>query len=86
MEYYTIEGIVVDQYGSALTDATVMITEGSTPTPDIAAITDEWGRFTLYDIPQGRYLLRAVYDGQPVSRSVVISSDTAGIKMTISVY
>ncbi|MEW6471357.1 MAG: carboxypeptidase-like regulatory domain-containing protein [Actinomycetota bacterium] len=56
----TIRGIVVSPAGTPIADATVLIDAGPGPTRDVAALTDEAGRFVLGGLPEGAYRLRAI--------------------------
>lgn len=53
-----IHGVVVDERDAALEWASVLFAESPVPLPDIAAITDEHGGFTVSAPVPGRYRLR----------------------------
>lgn len=55
----SVQGYVVTEEGKTVPDASVLIAEGPGPAPDIAAITDDTGRFVLDGFAEGTYLLRA---------------------------
>lgn len=52
-----ITGIVRDASGTPVTGAHVLFTEGPRPLPDIAAVTDAEGRFSLAAPVAGQYTL-----------------------------
>lgn len=58
-DYASIEGIVLDAEGSPLPDVPVMIQTSDQDHPDIAAVTDEQGRFRFDGLLPGRYTLAA---------------------------
>ena len=60
----SVEGVVVDDAGTPVPGATVSAL-GST---SALAVTDKTGRFHLYGLPAGPYLLRAHYTGYIPSR------------------
>ncbi|MEV6751075.1 carboxypeptidase-like regulatory domain-containing protein [Streptomyces sp. NPDC051214] len=52
-----ITGVVRDTSGTPVTGAHVLFTEGPQPLPDIAALTDAEGRFSLVAPTAGEYRL-----------------------------
>ncbi len=54
-----VRGRVVTSGGTPVARASVIITSGPAPFPDIAAETDERGRFALSGLRAGSYTLRA---------------------------
>lgn len=52
-----ITGVVRDTSGTPVTGAHVLFTEGPRPLPDIAAVTDTDGRFSLVAPAPGEYTL-----------------------------
>jgi hypothetical protein len=62
-----IAGVVVDSEGNPVEEARVYFVQGPVPIPDIAALTDRSGRFTLSAPVSGTYQL------------VVASEDPAGV-------
>lgn len=52
-----ITGVVRDTSGTPVTGAHVLFTEGPRPLPDIAALTDAEGRFSLVAPAPGEYRL-----------------------------
>ncbi|MGW6023785.1 carboxypeptidase-like regulatory domain-containing protein [Streptomyces sp. NPDC055099] len=52
-----ITGVVRDTSGTPVTGAHVLFTEGPRPLPDIAAVTDAEGRFSLVAPTPGAYTL-----------------------------
>jgi hypothetical protein len=80
-----IDGVVRDQAGRAVAGAAVYFTSSPTPMPDIAARSDQQGRFTL-SVPQpGEYTLAARADGyQTSSASAPIAPDGKRINVEIT--
>ena len=58
-----IAGVVSDREGAAVTAARVAFVMGPTPLPDIAALTDSGGGFTLSAPVPGDYTIQCVADG-----------------------
>lgn len=54
----SIAGQVMTASGAPVADAVVMITSPSPPHPDIAALTDEQGRYRFDGLIAGRYTLQ----------------------------
>ena len=50
-----IAGWVKTQSGSPISEAAVAIVDGTAPFPDIAALTDDEGKYELSDIPAGTF-------------------------------
>jgi protocatechuate 3,4-dioxygenase beta subunit len=75
-----IHGRVVDGAGRAVADATVMVVQALAPVPDIAAVSDEHGRFVFTGLPAGTYRLRAVGpDGDEGETDVTVPRPEAGL-------
>jgi hypothetical protein len=58
-----IAGVVSDREGTAVPSARVVFLAGPTPLPDIAALTDSRGAFTLSAPVPGDYTIQCVADG-----------------------
>lgn len=58
-----VSGVVRDNRGEAVTDARLFIVAGPEPWPDVAALSDEAGRFSLSVLSTGTYKLQCVADG-----------------------
>lgn len=70
-----ISGVVRDQQGNPIAGARVAFTAGPVPLPDIAALTDSGGRFTLSAPARGRYAIQCIADGfAPASVTVEVDS------------
>ncbi len=54
-----LRGKVVDGTGHGVAEATVVILKAPGPVPDIAAVSDESGRFSFGEMQAGRYRLKA---------------------------
>jgi hypothetical protein len=59
-----IAGTVRDADGKPVAGARVFFAEGPVALPDIAALTDENGAYTLSAPVAGRYLIKCVVEGQ----------------------
>jgi hypothetical protein len=60
---YVISGTVHDTERQPVTRARVYFTEGPTPLPDTAALTDDAGRFSLSVPAPGTYTVECTADG-----------------------
>ena len=58
-----ISGIVRDPLGSPVAQARVYFTDGPVPLPDIAALTDSDGAFSLSAPSVGTYTIECVAEG-----------------------
>ena len=67
----SIDGRVITRDGQPVVDATVAVTGDSPPHPDIAALTDEEGRFEFHDVIPGKYELTATSDQYSSARCQV---------------
>ena len=57
-----ISGVVHDQRGSPVTSARVYFTDGPVPLPDVAALTDSAGAFSLTAPAPGKYVIECATD------------------------
>jgi hypothetical protein len=70
-----IAGVVSDREGAAVPAARVSFVAGPTALPDIAALTDSRGAFTLSAPVPGDYTIQCVADGYaPKSMRVSVAS------------
>lgn len=60
---YLIRGVVRDPAGSPIPEARVYFLGGPEPFPDIAALTDESGEFTLSAQAPGAYRIECAAEG-----------------------
>ena len=75
-----IHGRVVDSAGHAVANATVIVVHGLAPVPDIAAVSDEHGRYVFGRLPAGTYRLRAIGpDGNEGETDVTVPRPEAGL-------
>lgn len=72
--YYTIEGVVSDTHNRPLEGATVVIVQGTASYPEIAAVTNEKGQFSLGSLEKGTYTVQATYKGKTEKQEVVIDN------------
>jgi hypothetical protein len=78
-----IAGTVHDARGIPIADARVYFIEGPEPLPEIAALTDAKGTFSLTAPQEGRYTVQGRADGfAPKSVAVEVS---AGKTVTIDI-
>jgi hypothetical protein len=69
-----IRGTVRDQAGAAVEAARVLLVDGPGPFPDLAALTDSQGRFTLSVATAGRYVVQCHAEGfEPASAGATAS-------------
>lgn len=54
MEYFQIEGLILSKDDHPVPDVVVSIVQGSSPFPDIAAVSNEEGKFHFNYIQKGR--------------------------------
>ncbi len=78
-----VEGIVL-QENKPVFDAVVSVVEGSGPFPDIAALTDNRGAFSL-QLPPGRYRIRAFYQENQADAVVELRDEQPSAKVTLHV-
>jgi Carboxypeptidase regulatory-like domain len=79
-----IRGTVVDPSGAPVEWASVWLAAGPRPTPDIAALTDAGGEFTLTASSPGTYRIGCRAEGyDPVEVEVHVGSED--VEMTIAV-
>lgn len=71
-----IHGIVTDSSGRPVAGAVVAMTAAPAPVPDIAAVTDATGRFTLTAAGAGDHLLVVRSGGASVAVEVAVDGDT----------
>ena len=70
-----VAGIVSDREGAAVPAARVSFVAGPTALPDIAALTDSRGAFTLSAPVPGDYTIQCAADGYaPASMRVAVAS------------
>ena len=68
-----LRGRVVDGTGQPVADATVVVIDAPVPVPDVAAVSDEDGRFVFGGLSAGTYRLRATGpDGNVGGTSIVV--------------
>ena len=69
-----ISGTVLDAAGKPLSFARVYFTGGPDSRPDIAALTDQNGRFTLTAPTPGEYEIECAADGYLPERQTIIAA------------
>jgi hypothetical protein len=72
-----ISGAVRDGEGRPVAGARVYVVDAPGAVPDIAALTDESGRFALGTGPPGRYVVEAAAEGCEPARATVDTSEAA---------
>lgn len=78
-----ISGKVNGPKGKAIADARVYFTSGPAPLPDIAALTDEKGSFSLPIPRAGKYEIQVVADG--FAAQTIPVDATTGKKINLEV-
>ena len=72
---YTIDGRVIDASGHPVPEVSITVQDGPGSFPDLAALTDAEGRFTLHGLSAGRFTLRLVPpEGEAVDRMVQVAN------------
>lgn len=62
--------------GEPVPEVTVLVRHGPGSAPDIAAVTDRYGRFALDELPEGEWVLEARGpEGESGSASVRVYAD-----------
>jgi len=79
-----IEGWAHLADGTSVGEARVFFTGSPVPLPDIAALTDDDGRFSLFAPSPGRYQLVCHADGfDPASVTVDVGGDAGTVEVDI---
>jgi hypothetical protein len=78
-----ISGIVRDLKGRPVAQARVYFTAGPVPLPDIAALTDSAGSFSLSAPTAGSYTIECTADGFAPAATTVTVSGGSGIHVEI---
>jgi hypothetical protein len=72
-----VTGVVVDAGGNPIKDARAYFLQGPVPVPDIAALTDRDGRFTLSAPVPGTYELQvAAEDFSPTTKVLNLTGES----------
>ncbi len=83
MKNYSIEGVVLNHHNQPIPDAVITIASGTGSAPDIAAVSNDEGAFSFYNVEAGRYRLKVV-NGQYIEYvEVTVDRDTAFVKINI---
>lgn len=70
-----ISGVVRDSQGNAVPQARIAFASSPVPVPDVAALTDSSGAYSLAAPAPGTYVIECFADGfAPASVSVVVGS------------
>jgi hypothetical protein len=76
-----IVGTVVGARGEPVAGARIYFVEGPVPLPDIAAVTDSEGRFTLTAPAPGTYTVGGAFDDVATSERVTVAE--SGCEVTL---
>jgi len=80
-----IEGVVRDRAGHPAPGARVFFTAGPGSFPDMAAVTDEHGRFILTAPSPGDYTVQSrADDGGAAQTTVTVQADDAQVELRLS--
>ena len=81
-----IRGTVIDPSGTPVEWASVWFAAGTQPTPDIAALTDAAGRFTLTAPGPGAYRIGCRAEGyEPIEVEVDVGTKDVELTITLPV-
>lgn len=70
-------GVVTDETGRVLQEATIAVTAGTAPVPEMAMVTNEKGEY-IWGLPAGTFTLTVHKDGyQPQSKEVNVTEGEA---------
>lgn len=83
MARHAVEGQVTGDTGRPVAGAFVMVSSGSVAAPDIAARTDEAGRFRLA-LPQGHYVLEAHYRDAHGQVAIDVRNGMAPVRLVVA--
>jgi hypothetical protein len=78
-----VRGVVHGAAGEQVAQARVFITKGPVPVPDIAALTDAEGRFTLSFPVQGSYEVVCVAEGYAPSSTTIEVADDRDLRVEL---
>ncbi len=79
-----IAGVVRDEQGQPVAGARVYIVDAPVAVPDIAALTDDGGRFAIGIPAPGRYTVESAVDGRlPVRATVEAPSPQDAVEVTL---
>lgn len=78
-----IAGTVVDARGRPVHGARVFLVRAPVPVPDIAALTDAEGRFSLGAPAPGTYAVGAAGDGGSVEERVEVGAEGAEVVLRL---
>lgn len=81
----SVRGYVVNEDGTPVADATIIVVRGAGPVPDIAPVTDDHGSFALDGLPEGNWRLRAQSPGGEVGEVGVVVFDDSVSEATLVV-
>lgn len=79
----SIQGRVLTERGEAVRDATITVVAGPGAVPDIAPVSDAAGAFSLGNLAEGTYLLRAL--GPDGRTSEVATFVTEGVENVVAI-
>jgi hypothetical protein len=77
--FYSIDGLVTDTQNRPLEGVVVVIVKGSAAYPEIAAVTNEKGAFSLGSLEKGTYTVQATYSGQNKQQDVTVGDRSASV-------
>jgi hypothetical protein len=84
MQFHSvISGIVRGPEGQPLSEARVYFTRGPVPLPDIAALTDSAGKFSLSVPSVGTYTIGCTVEGFAPTTETVTVTDKEEIRLEI---
>jgi hypothetical protein len=81
---FAVEGIVQDTGHKPIQGAVAAIVKGTSSWPEIAAITDENGRFSLSGLERGTYSIQIIFSEQQSEQEVVLHDSDTTLQITLN--
>jgi Carboxypeptidase regulatory-like domain len=81
-----ISGIVLDTLGQPVVRARVSFVSGPVPLPDIAALTDDHGAFSLSTPVEGAYTIECVAEGFLSTKTTVTISQNKRANIEVRLW
>lgn len=80
----SVKGIIYNHAGRPVSDAIVMIKDGSHPFPEIASVSNQAGEFFVSGIViPGRYVLQIKHDTATIIREINVQSADTVIQINL---
>jgi hypothetical protein len=69
-------GVLTDDLGEPLMGATVVVSDSEILAGEVVEITDEHGKFTMANIPSGRFMMTIYYNDLTTRRAIAVDGPT----------